>query len=166
MRVLAISSSELGRGILGLLLALSACGPSSSTGDLGVPTDLAGAQNDLAQPAGTSDLAKPADLAGADLAGPPSLANFGQPCTGTSDASCGAGLFCLEGPYGGFFCTKDCPGPQATPCTGTPVGSKAVCFTNSGSGGFCAFLCQSASVTYPCPGTLVCSAAVCVPQAP
>jgi hypothetical protein len=88
-------------------------------------------------------------------------AAYGEPCAVGDDATCVAGLFCLQGPSGGTvgFCTKTCPATSSAVCAGTPPGTAAFCVVTGvdpqGDKG-CAFVCRELSTTYTCPGALKC----------
>ena len=69
-----------------------------------------------------------------------------------------AGLFCVTVAGGsGGFCSVSCLKPGQT-CSGGPAKTVPVCLLRaSDSTYFCAFLCKTATASFPCPGDQTCS---------
>ena len=132
---------------------LVACTSSSAGVDAGVVSPVIDAATEDAPDEGAD--------AGGDAAKGGKEAGFGEACTVGDDATCAAGLLCLEGPSSGAvgFCTKTCPKTSSAACPGAPTGTAAYCLvtdanTNGDKG--CAFVCRQGTKTYSCPGDLKC----------
>jgi len=128
--------------IAALVLALSACSgrtvpePAGSAAEVGVTEQGA-------------DRGKPGDQGG------PGAGSFGDRCG--ANMACVSGLLCVSmgGKYG--FCSSTCPKPGQT-CKKGPVGTVPVCLLKAqNSNYYCAFLCKTATASWPCPKDLTCS---------
>lgn len=141
--------------ILPLLLALAGCS------DRSVPDRDAGPADAVTD--------AHADLTAWDQGGP-GTAQLGQRCD--DKAPCAAGLLCVSMGGASGFCSTACPTPGQK-CAGGPSKTVPVCLLKAKNGKhYCAFLCRTATATFPCPAELSCSATpnpagskqfVCVP---
>lgn len=87
--------------------------------------------------------------------GGPGTAGFGQPCD--KDTACLAGLLCVATAGQTGFCSAACTQPGAI-CKGAPTGTLAACLLKTKLGQYyCAFLCKTATTSWPCPGGMSCS---------
>ncbi len=102
--------------------------------------------------------------------GGPGTAQMGQRCD--NKAPCAAGMHCVSMGGASGFCSTSCPKPGQK-CAGGPAKTVPVCLLKGKDAKhYCAFLCRTATASFPCPTELSCSATpnpvgskqfVCVP---
>jgi len=114
-----------------------------------VPDPADGGATDAGAPELGADQGPPADQGG------PGTGHFGDRCD--EKLACSVGLLCVSmgGAHG--FCSTSCPKPGEI-CKGATAGTVAVCLLKASGGKYyCAFLCKTATASWPCPKDLTCS---------